>query len=212
MIEYVIQAAQASNSIERIICSTDSERIAAFCESKGVEVHHRPDELAGDDVPVLKALQHLLDDIHRKEGRIAGIIPLLQPTSPFLLPEHIDELVSQLEQRPESESAQTIATIPHNFHAFNQRLVNDDQWLQFVFHEERLRYYNKQSKPVYYRFGNLVICKSETLLYSNEIFGKRSVPLVIPEEYALDVDGPADLLFANYQLQTQSVQLPFILK
>ncbi|GKT37469.1 acylneuraminate cytidylyltransferase family protein, partial [Aduncisulcus paluster] len=83
-------------------------------------------------------------------------LALLQPTSPFLLPAQIDACSEALRDNPEANSAQTVAEIPHNYHAFNQRVIKDGA-VDFNFTEERKFCYNKQSKPHFYSFGNLVI-------------------------------------------------------
>jgi CMP-N,N'-diacetyllegionaminic acid synthase len=208
LIEYVIRAAKASTVISRMICSTENEAIAKFCGSQKVEIHRRPKRLAKDGTAVLDVLQHLLRDIHKKEGYVAEFIILLQPTSPFVLPQHIDGLVSLLKGSPKAQSAQTISPIPHNFHAFNQRVI-EQGWLKFRFDRERRIFYNKQKKPKFYRFGNLVVSRGKTILEEGTIFGKRSVPLEIPEPYAMDVDGPEDLKMANMILEGDFVSLPY---
>lgn len=208
LIEYVIEAGKASYDINRIICSTENSKIAKFCKSKDIEIHRRPKWLAGDRTPVLKVLQHTLKDLWKRDGYLADMIVLLQPTSPFVLPRHIEKLVSLLRKNPTAQSAQTISHIPHNFHAFNQRMIRDG-WVKFRFENERKRFYNKQKKPTFYRFGNLVVCRTRTVLKYNTIFGDKSIPLEIPERYAMDVDGPKDLEMANLILEKRLISTPY---
>jgi CMP-N,N'-diacetyllegionaminic acid synthase len=208
LVYYVINAAKSSKTLSRLICSTDDERISAYCNEQGVEVHKRPENLSQDDTPVLDVLIHLLRDIVQKEGKVAEIIVLLQPTSPFLLPNHIDECVQLLFDKPTAQSSQTISKIPHNFHAYNQRVI-EDGWLKFRFPEERKFCYNKQKKPTFYIYGNLIVTRSKTLLEDGEIFGARSLPLLIPFFYSLDVDGPEDLEMAELYIKEGKINLNF---
>lgn len=207
LIDYVISAARASKRITRIICSTEDERIASRCEDMGVEVHHRPIHLAQDDTAVKDVLIHMLKDIVEREGRMPDFLPILQPTSPFVLPEHIDRCIDLMERDHDCDSSQTITTLAHNFHAYNQRKITAG-YVAFCFPLERRICFNKQLKPKHYIFGNLVITRAQTLLEKNEIFGDRSIPLEIPPWYALDVDGREDLELAEWALNTSKVVLP----
>jgi CMP-N-acetylneuraminic acid synthetase len=206
LIEYVIRSAQKSRTVSRILCSTEDARIAETCEDCGIEVHPRPRDLARDDTPVLDVLVHLLEDLLRKEGRIPDLLPLLQPTSPFVLPRHIDTCVQKLQEDPTAESSQTITAIPHNFHAFNQRILEAGV-VRFRFPREREVCYNKQSKPAHYAFGNLVVMRSSSLLERGQIFGDRSIPVIIDPPYALDLDTGEDLDTAQWFLRSGKVLL-----
>ena len=208
LITYVINAAKASKRVTRIICSTDDKRIADYCTKHGVEVHLRPDNLAMDDSSLLDVLMYTLQDIHKNEEKLADVIPILQPTSPFLLPEHIDECVLLLSDNEDAQSSQTITSFPHVLHAYNQRLI-DDRYVKFVFAEERRLYYNKQRKPDFYIYGNLVVTRSKTLLIEREIFGDKSIPFFIPYPYALDLDRLDDLETAEWYLEKGKVSLSF---
>lgn len=206
LIEYVINAAKKSKRITRIICSTEDEQIAQVCKKNGIEVHERPLELAKDDIRVLDVFVHLLKDIGGREGKIADVLPILQPTSPFVLPEHIDHCIELLEKSRSADSAQTITSMPHNSHAYNQRII-EDGFVRFRFEKERKTCYNKQSKPPHYIFGNLVATRASTILEKGEIFGTQSLPHIIDFNYALDIDQPHDPELAEWLLKTGKVDL-----
>jgi len=206
LIEYVIKAAQACSSVDRIVCSTEDERIRGFCLEQDIEVHNRPKDLAADDTNVLDVLVHFLLECRAKEGSLPDGIVLLQPTSPFVLPSHIDTCVNVIRNDSTANSSQTVTKFSHNFHAYNQRAIEDGH-VRFIFAEERKRHYNKQTKPELYIFGNLVVVRSKALLQSKEIFAELSIPHIIPYQYALDVDGPEDLELAEWYLSKGDVVL-----
>jgi CMP-N,N'-diacetyllegionaminic acid synthase len=206
LIEYVIRAAQACSSVDRIVCSTEDERIRGFCLEQGIEVHNRPKGLAADDTNVLDVLVDLLIEFRAKEVPLPAHIVLLQPTSPFVLPSHIDTCVNLIENDNTVNSSQTVTKFPHNFHAYNQRVI-EKGYVRFMFAEERKRHYNKQTKPEFYIFGNLVVVRSKALLQGKEIFAEPSIPHIVPYQYALDVDGPVDLELAEWYLSNGKVVL-----
>ena len=125
------------------------------------------------------------------------------------LPEHIDRCIEMIKNDINAGSAQTIATFPHNYHAFNQRVINGKK-VQFVFREERRQCYNKQKKPIFHCFGNIVVTRTQALIEKKEIFAEPSLGWEIPFPYALDVDGPEDLEMAEWYVQKGKVKIPFM--
>lgn len=206
LISYVIDAAKSCSEIDMVVCSTDHDVIARYCDEHKVSVIHRPPHLSGDDVPVAKVMIHVLEEIYNKEGWIPEFLPLLQPTSPFLLHEHIRSCIELLKSNPEADSSQTITTFPHNYHALNQRIIDGNR-VRFCFPEDRRKCYSKQSKPKHYIFGNLVVSRSLSILAGKDPFGEDSFYFEIDPYYAIDVDGPNDLEYADYLLRNEKVVL-----
>ncbi len=206
LITYVIEAAQKSRTINRIVCSTDSDRIGKVCSQTGIEVMKRPDSLARDETHIIDVIIDLLKHFEEQGNCSPFAIALLQPTSPFVLPKHIDESVQMLMDDPGANSVQTITKIPHNYHAYNQRRVTDRQ-VGFCFPEERARCYNKQTKPDFFMFGNLIVTRTDALQDQRNVFAEPSLANEIPYHYALDVDGPNDLELAEWYLKTKKVDL-----
>jgi CMP-N,N'-diacetyllegionaminic acid synthase len=206
LMDYVIRAAQACSMINRILCSTDSMAIANHCRQRGIEVLNRPPELATDDSPIMDTLEHHLTDLATREGAMAEIIALIQPTSPFLLPEHIDACVGALKADSTAASAQTAFECPHNHHAVNQRVIEDGQ-IRFRYAAERHRAPDKQSKPVHYLFGNMVVARTEALLAQRRCHATPSLPIIIDRFHALDADGPDDFILGKLMLRQGVVTL-----
>ena len=96
LISLVIAAAKASVSLDTLLCSTDHSAIAAVCEDYGVQVMSRPPELSQDDTPVSDVVRYVLRTLAGRNGGAPGLVALLQPTSPFLLPGHIDDCIAAL--------------------------------------------------------------------------------------------------------------------
>lgn len=201
LITYVMAAGKQSDVLSALYCSTDHAAIAAASRDGGVEVLERPATLSEDDTPVTAVILHVLETLLQRDGRLPGMVALLQPTSPFILPSHIDACVEALRRNPAADSAQTITPVIHNAHAFNQRVV-EEGLVRFRFLEERRLAYNKQRKPKHYVFGNLVVTRTQSLLSGKDCFGDVSVPVEIPRQYALDVDTAEDLDYAGYLVST----------
>ncbi|MBF0267913.1 MAG: acylneuraminate cytidylyltransferase family protein [Alphaproteobacteria bacterium] len=209
LLDYGALAAQSSGVLDRIVCSTDDDMIAGRARHLGIEVDRRPDHLATDDAAVADVARDFLS--RQPVGNRPDVIVLIQPTSPFLLPQHVRMLVKALESDLTANSAQTVTTVPHNHHAWNQRVVDGD-YVSFHFEAERAIAYNKQKKPKLYIFGNLVAARSRALLAGESFFAKPSVFKEIPWPYDLDLDSPQDLKLAEAMLSAGLVDLPHIIK
>ncbi|MBW1699417.1 MAG: acylneuraminate cytidylyltransferase family protein [Deltaproteobacteria bacterium] len=202
LLDYGVQAAKTSKAFSRIICSTDESKIATRAHALGIEVDWRSEELSTDEAAVVDVAREFLS----RQKRIPEILALIQPTSPFLLPEHIDALLTRMTQNHDANSAQTICPTPHNFHPWNQRIVVGSR-VRFMFAAERKKAYNKQRKPTVYSFGNLVAARSSALLDGMDFFAEPSEGLPVKWPYNLDVDGPDDLRLAETLLLSGMVDL-----
>lgn len=96
LISYTIEAAKKSKYIDRVIVSTDGEKIANIAKEYGAEVpFFRPKELAEDNSNVITSIIYTIDEL-KKINQNYDIIILLQPTSPFRNEHHIDEALEML--------------------------------------------------------------------------------------------------------------------
>ena len=196
LVGHSIDAALGAKSLQKIVCSTENPVIMQYCMGRGVDVDHRPDHLCGDEVHIKDVLREFLMRMARDEKWLPELLCLLQPTSPFTHSSDVDSLNAMLFADPKSDSAQTIARIPHNYHAWNQRIVNDE-FVSFYFEKERKTAFNKQKKPDLYSFGNLVSTRVSHILEGGDCFGGVSRHKLIDRRRALDVDTSEDLEFAN---------------
>jgi CMP-N,N'-diacetyllegionaminic acid synthase len=206
LLDYVVLAALAWGGCERIVCSTDHAEIARRCRELGIETDPRPGHLAGDGAAVADVARDFVTrSCQTSEARPDWLI-LLQPTSPFVLPQHLEDLAAAIRAHPRANSAQNIVTVPHNHHAWNQRVVAEGE-VTFAYAEERARAFNKQLKPRHYIFGNLVAVRARALLAGGDFFATPSRGVEIERPYDFDIDGPEDLKQAEALLRARCVHL-----
>jgi CMP-N-acetylneuraminic acid synthetase len=98
LVAYCCAAARESR-IDRLIVSTEDAEIAEICAAWGVSAPFvRPQELASDYASSPDIVGHALDWMERNEGARFDVLVLLQPTTPFVLTEHIDACLDVLER------------------------------------------------------------------------------------------------------------------
>jgi CMP-N-acetylneuraminic acid synthetase len=209
LLDYCLLAAKSWPGFSRLILSTDSPEIAARGRRFSVEIHDRPAHLAGDDVPNNQVVLSFLRDLIERDLPLPEIMALLQPTSPFVLPEHIGLCAQSLLADAAAGSAQTVAPCPHNSHAYNQRIVVDGK-VKFRFPEERRTAYNKQTKPPHFLFGNLLVFRSAAALAQGTIMAEPSLAVPISRPYDFDADSPEDFRLGSLLLAHGFVSLPHL--
>jgi len=208
LIVYTIEAARRARTIRRLFCSTDHPAIAAVARENGAEVLERPAALSGDLTPSMDVMIYTARALEKTEGAVAEILALFQPTSIFIRTDQIDAAVQALLDNPSANSSQTVVKVPHQFHAHNQRVMSeDDRDIRFVYEKEREVGHSKQTKPVYYTYGNLIVTRTRPLLEKRTLFARPSIPVVIPLATAFDLDGPDDLPLAELMIKNRMVEV-----
>lgn len=88
---WIIEAAKRSR-IERLVVSSDSEKILECAEKAGVETLLRPKSISGDKSSSEAAVNHVIDTVGIPQKTF-----LLQCTSPCTTPQDIDSLIDLLD-------------------------------------------------------------------------------------------------------------------
>ena len=89
LLAYTAEVIGAAGIFDRALLTTDAEEIAKVGRAFGLEVPFlRPEEIAGDDTPMLPVIEHALSWLER-DGANIDIVVLLQPTQPMRAAEDV---------------------------------------------------------------------------------------------------------------------------
>lgn len=100
LIAWTLAAAHESKRIDRVVVTTDSERIAATARELGAEVPFlRKPNLARHDVHAVHTVLDALNRLNESEGYQPDLVTMLLPTAPFRRGRHIDGSLELLESR-----------------------------------------------------------------------------------------------------------------
>ncbi|PJE96779.1 transferase [Streptomyces carminius] len=103
----------AARGVTHVLVSTDDRAIAEAARGAGAEVVERPAGIAGDTATSEAAVLHAMDAHEKRHGRAAGVVLLVQCTSPFLTREDIEGVAAAVTDGG-ADSALTVAP----FHGF----------------------------------------------------------------------------------------------
>ena len=177
-----IRAAQASNSVGRVMVSTDDDAIASAAKSEGAGVIQRPAGIAGDTASSESALLHALD-ILEKQGPLETELVFLQCTSPFTTGAQIDAVLAAL--KPEHCNSSFAVTPWHGFlWRADGRGINHDPG------QPRQR--RQDLEPAFLETGAIYAMRVAAFRHCGNRFCPPSCPVVL-EQVGPEIDTPDDL-------------------
>ncbi|MCW5697415.1 MAG: acylneuraminate cytidylyltransferase family protein [Bauldia sp.] len=189
-----VATAKATPAVDRVLCSTDHDGIAAEAAAHGAEIVVRPEALAGDHVIVKDILLDLREKL-RAEGETAAIMVLLEPTAPFREPADITTCL----ERMAAEKLDSIATFTTAaLHPHRAWRITDGRPETFI--DGAVPWLPRQQLPPAYMLNGLVYAfRIEGLVAFDGpgiVFG-RSGAVPVPPERSLDIDSWTDLDVAD---------------
>ncbi|TKD70740.1 cytidylyltransferase domain-containing protein [Pseudalkalibacillus hwajinpoensis] len=195
LIDYTISAASKSKYLDRIVVSTDCEKISAIAKECGADVPFlRSKELAKDDSRTIDCVINLIENIDQKYDYIV----LLQPTQPLRKSIHIDEAIELVMNEEYDESLVSVSKVAENpvllrtINEFNQikKMLNINSTIR------------RQDFPEFYKVnGSIYINRIDEKLNSETSFNDNTIPYIMDEQFDLDIDEPFDLEILKLKLK-----------
>lgn len=211
LIAYSIAAAQQSESVTRVIVSTDDEEIAAVAREFGAEVPFlRPDDLARDETLDLPVFEHALRWLAENENYVPDLVIQLRPTSPIRPLGLVDQAVSELLAHPEADSVRGVVPAGQNPHKM-WRIGTDGRMQSLLKVEGITEPYNSPRQklpPVYWQTGHIDVIRPEAILNKHSMSGDVILPVLIDPEYTVDIDNLRD--WARYEWLVRESGLPMV--
>lgn len=196
LVAWAVRVALRSESVERVIVSTEDKEIAQVAREAGAEVPVlRPMRLAQDDSPDFGVWEHLLDWFVTHESYRPDFMVWLRPSVPFRSPCHIDDAVDLLI----SSGADWVRSVsPVGEHPFWMKRVTDGGRLEpIIAGKDEQMYFQRQRLPRVYRLnGSVDVARIESLVPGEPGRGDCRA-YVMDEVSGLDIDTPIDLLLAE---------------
>lgn len=197
LLAWPIDIAKKSKYIDRIIVSTDGEKIKKVAEKYGAEVIKRPNYLAQDDSLVIDAIKYTINELKEQGSKIDFVI-ILEATSPL---RNVDDVDNTIELLLEYDSAATFVEASLNPHRAWK--INDNYVTTFL--DGVTPWLPRQKLPMAYQLNGAVYGFRVNGLDVNSIsplFGNIA-PVIMPPERSLDIDNEIDFLMAEIIIKEQ---------
>jgi N-acylneuraminate cytidylyltransferase len=199
LVAYSIQAALKSEFVNRVVVSTDNEKIASVAGEYGAEVPFlRPDEISDKNSTEFQFLQHALEWLKKNEQYQPDLIVLLYPTSPFRTTESIDKAIKTISRYPDADSLRSIKKCSE--HPYKMWTRQHDYIHPFVHSDNNeMHTFPYQKLPeVYIQNASIYIIRPNTILEKKSPIGDQVIPFVMNEYESIDINNPIDFEFAQY--------------
>ena len=195
LIAWTIEAALKSNLIDKVIVSTNSNKIAEIGRQYGAEVpFKRPAILSSDTATSFDVIKHVLDFYNTKFA-ITKIV-LLQPTSPLRATIDIDNAIKQLDAN--TKAVVSVCEVSHSPLWMNT--LPSDLSLQYFLKNKNKNKRSQDLEKYYMLNGAVYVSEVNYFLKEKGFFGKNSKALIMPKERSVDIDTKLDLMLCKLLL------------
>ncbi len=198
LIAYAIEIAFQSQFIDRVVVSTDDEKIAQIAQDSGAEVPFmRPKELAQDNSPEWLSWQHAIQTLKEQDkNRELDVLVSIPPTSPLRAVEDVDNAIQTF---LESDADIVITAKKAGRHpSFNMIILDELNCAKLVLPLNKQITRRQDVPPVYDMTTVVYVASPKFIMESKAVFEGRVKAVMIPDERALDIDTELDFQFAEF--------------
>ena len=190
LVYYVMKNALDSKYITDIIVTTDSQEVETISRQLGIQSIHRPENLCQDDTTLDAVVYHAV------QGRKFDYVVTMQPTSPLLNVQTLDDAIEHC-INGNYDTVISVINYPRLAWKIENELIVPE-------YEERLNF--QYLPPHYQETGAFLISKHESVTATTRIGNKVDV-FELTKEEAINIDTFQDLALANVILQKKKVAI-----
>lgn len=198
LICWTIETAIKSKIKARIILTSDDDEILAIAKaykSKGVEIHKRSSQAAGDTSPTVDALIEVIRPESTGKAFPKTVI-LLQPTSPLRTCEDVEDAYRKYVERGGNETVVSVCQLEHPT-SWTGKIDNEEYFSQLQIKEP----IQSDGFQEYRLNGAVYVIPTKSILEGGKILTEKVIALKMPRERSLDIDVPFDLDIAEFLLK-----------
>ena len=198
LISYSIEKALKCNYIDRVIVSTDDDKIASIAKKNGAEVPFmRPHELAGDTSPEWLAWRHAIQSINENPlYPPMDIFVSLPATAPLRSVEDVDKCI-EVFVNSEVDAVVTVKNAARH-PSFNMVGLDGEGYANLLVPFPKKIARRQDAPPAFDMTTVAYVAKPDFIMRSGSLFEGRVKTVVIPDERAVDIDTELDFKFAEF--------------
>lgn len=204
LIAHTIEHAQNLGWVDRIVVSTDDEKIKRVAEEYGVSVPFlRPTLLAQDTSPKMPAMIHAVKTAEEHWQENYDLVLDLDPTNPLRLLEDITGVVDALLKNPKARTAFSVTPAYKNPY-MNMIEADKDGFAKVVKKPPKPIIRRQDAPAVYEVVASIYAIHRKNLEKITYFPTKQNAFYVMPEERALDIDSAVDFEIIELLMQRRN--------
>ncbi len=191
LIAWTIETALSAPCLDRVILSTDDEKILKIGKKYGAETPFlRPASIAGDDTTDMPVYEHALTWLADNEKFYPDIIVWLRPTTPLRTSKDIEQAVDLLIQK-KPDWVRSVCEVEH--HPYWMYKLNEGLMEPFVDGIKIENFIRRQLLPPAYRLNGAVdVGWRSTILEKKLLYSGVIEAYIMPVDRSVDIDTKLD--------------------
>lgn len=191
LLAYTIESAQQSKLIDKLVLSSEDDKIINIAKKLGVEVpFKRPAHLSKDKSGSIEVVQHAIK-FYKTKKQFFDAVLLLQPTCPFRKPCIIDRAIKKF-IKSDADALVSVIPVPHKFNPhWLFELKDNSPYLKIATGEQNIIKRRQDLPTTYYRDGSIYITKIE-VINNGSLYGEKLAYLINDNSYNINIDTEED--------------------
>ncbi len=199
-----IEACLGARTLTKTVVSSDDEDALRIAEGyPEIIALSRPSEIATDEAPALEYVKHALGVMERPGDARYDAIAIVQPSSPFTMPEDIDGCVALLHTAGSADSVVSVVEVDQFVHPLKLKRLDGVRLVPLI-EDERGRMAAHELPKVYVRNGSVYASRRSTI-DGGSIVGDKSYAYIMPRTRSLDINDELDWRFAEFMVAEASL-------
>ena len=207
LLAYAIAAARHAGVFDRVVCSTDSGKIAEVAQRYGAEIPFlRPTELATSTSPDIEWITHALGEL----GEHYDLFAIVRATNPFRGGDVLRRGLEQLLATPEADSIRAVELVKQHpgkmwvLEGRTMRPLLEQSQLDVAWHAGQYQ----ALPPIYVQNSALEIAWTRVVSQTGTREGKVVAPFLTRDYEGFNIDDEEDWVRARRLLDAGEVALP----
>jgi CMP-N,N'-diacetyllegionaminic acid synthase len=199
LLAWTVEVAIESDSLDRVVISTDDPEIAEVGKKLGAEIPFlRPAELATDTSASIDVILHAIRWFDENEKYRPDYVLLLQPTSPLRT---ATDIRNSIEIMIAKKGDSVVSVCETHQHPLWMKTVNDEGKLVDLGPQSSVPA-RRQDLPSVFALNGAIYLALRTFLLSERTFiSDCTYAYVMPPERSIDIDTPWDFRVADLILR-----------
>jgi N-acylneuraminate cytidylyltransferase/CMP-N,N'-diacetyllegionaminic acid synthase len=195
LVTWPISAALGSSAVDRVIISTDDEKIAEVARIAGADVPFmRPSSLSGDTASSMDVVMHALDTMATL-GEIFDYVVLLEPTSPLTESSDIDQALSRLiSAGSHADAIVGVSRVEATHPEYDVRVGENGLLRPYAAPNFSLLRRRQDIEPLYFLEGSLYISRVDAFKRNKSFYHNRTLGYEVPRWKSIEVDDLFDFI------------------
>jgi len=198
LLVHTLRQAQKVPELDLFVVSTDSAEIKQVACEHGVTVIDRPSALASDTASTETALLHALDALETRGNKSFDYVVVMEPTSPFRMPETISKCIRRLIESGE-DSLMTVRETRDNIGTICNSVFQP-------LHSDAPRR-RQEREPFYVESSTVYVCRVAYLRQTGTLVSQSWMAEIVAGEETIDINTPVDLQIADAIMRARNHKL-----